>query len=59
VEYLIPQHWFAGLSQWLLLLWVVVAVAVLVKGADWLVDGASGLAYRLGISKVIVGATVV
>jgi cation:H+ antiporter len=59
VEYLIPQHWFSGLSQWLLLLWVVVAFAVLVKGADWLVDGASGLAYRLGISKVIVGATVV
>jgi len=36
-----------------------VAIAVLGKGADWLVDGASGLAYRLGISKVIVGATIV
>ena len=32
---------------------------MLVKGADWLVDGAAGLAYRFGISKVIVGATVV
>ncbi len=43
----------------LLLPIVVVSLAVLVKGADWLVAGAAGLAYRLGISKIIVGATVV
>ena len=59
MEHLIPGHWFAGLSQWVLLLFVALAVAVLIKGANWLVDGASGLAYRFGISKVIVGATVV
>ena len=31
----------------------------MIKGADWLVDGASGLAMRLGMPKVIVGATIV
>ncbi len=57
--HLIPEAWFAGLSQLVLLLITAVAVVVLAKGAAWLVDGASGLAYRFGISKVIVGATVV
>jgi cation:H+ antiporter len=59
VEHLIPQQWFTGLPQWALLLLGALTLAVLIKGADLLVDGASGLAYRLGISKVIVGATVV
>jgi len=57
--HLIPQEWFTGQPQWFLLLATALAAAVLVKGADWLVDGAAGLAYRVGISKVIVGATVV
>lgn len=59
MDFLIPEAWFRGLSQGVLLLVGSVAVAALVKGADWLVDGASGIAYRAGISKVIVGATIV
>ena len=59
VEQLIPESLFVGWSQWALLLAGSVAVAVLILGADRLVEGASGLAYRLGISKIIVGATVV
>jgi len=59
VEYLIPQAWFVGQSQWILLLIIAATAGVLIKGADWLVDGAAGLAYHLGISKIIVGATVV
>jgi cation:H+ antiporter len=47
------------LPQWALLLITAIAMGILIKGADWLVDGASGLAYRLGISEVIVGATVI
>ena len=31
----------------------------MIKGADWLVEAAAGVAHRLGISKVIIGATVV
>jgi cation:H+ antiporter len=59
MEHLIPQAWFDGLPTGWLLVVVVAATASLIKGADWLVDGASGLAYRLGVSKVIIGATVV
>ena len=59
MEHFIPQAWFTGQPQWLLLIVTAIAVAALGKGADWLVEGASGIAYRMGISKVIVGATVV
>ena len=59
MEHLIPKEWFID-ADWLPLVVVaVVATAVLVKGADWLVEGASGLAFRLGMPKVIVGATIV
>ena len=59
MEQLIPDSLVDGRAQWVLLLIAAGAVAVLAKGADWLVDGASGMAYRMGISKVIVGATIV
>ena len=59
MEHLIPQVWFDPLNTWLLILIALAAIAVLVKGADMLVDGASGLAYKIGMPKVIVGATIV
>jgi cation:H+ antiporter len=59
MEHLIPSEWFTGAAQWALLSTSAVAIALLGKGADWLIDGASGLAYRMGISKVIIGATIV
>jgi len=59
LEHLIPQEWFTGLPWWALLLISAGAVGALIKGADWLVEGATGLAYRAGIPKVIVGATIV
>ena len=59
VEHLIPSAWFLGLSTLVLLLVAAASMAALVKGADWLVDGAAGLAYRFGMPKVIVGATIV
>lgn len=36
-----------------------VGVALLVKGADWLVDGASSLAQRLQVSDLVIGLTIV
>lgn len=36
-----------------------VGIALLLKGADWLVDGAISLAHRLGLSPLIIGLTVV
>lgn len=53
------EHFVAARSTWLLILLLAGAVALLVKGADWLVEGAVGLSERLGVPKVIVGATVV
>lgn len=43
---------------WFLFL-TVIGLVLLVKGADWLVDGASSLAARLGISAIVIGLTVV
>lgn len=37
----------------------VIGVALVIKGADWLVDGSSSLARRLGVSDLAIGLTVV
>ena len=59
MEYLIPPAWFNGLPWFVLLVISAISALVLSKGADWLVEGASGFAYRFEIPKVIVGATIV
>lgn len=41
------------------LLLLVVGFVLLMKGADWFVDGASGIAARLGIPELVVGLTIV
>ena len=38
---------------------LVLGIALLVKGADWLVDGASGLSSSFGVSPLFIGLTVV
>jgi cation:H+ antiporter len=50
---------FHGFSQPTLLVIVAVSLLCVMKGADWLVDGATAIAHRLGVSKIVVGATVV
>ena len=44
---------------WVAIVLIIVGFVALVKGADWLVDGASALAKRFGISDLIIGLTVV
>ena len=56
---LLPETWFVGQPQWLLLVIGVVGMAGVVKGADWLVEGAAGVAAKLGMPKVVIGATIV
>lgn len=41
------------------LLLLIVGFAMLVKGADWFVDGTSGIARKLGIPQLVVGLTIV
>ena len=46
-------------NGWLLALCLVVGLVLLVKGADWLVAGASAVAKRFGINDLVIGLTVV
>lgn len=41
------------------LLLLIVGFVMLVKGADWFVDGAAGLAARFGIPQLVIGLTIV
>lgn len=40
-------------------IWIVVGFVLLVVGADWLVDGASDLAKRIGMPDRVIGLTIV
>jgi cation:H+ antiporter len=54
-----PHVWFSGVSAPLLMLITVIAMAIVVKGADWLVEGAAGMAKVMGMPAVVIGATIV
>lgn len=41
------------------LLIMVVGFILLIKGADWFVDGAAGIAAKLGIPQLVIGLTIV
>ena len=53
IEQLLAYGWWVGA------ICIVVGFVALVKGADWLVDGASAIAKRFGISDLVIGLTVV
>lgn len=40
-------------------IWLILGFILLIKGADWFVDGASALSKKFGIPSVIIGLTVV
>jgi len=41
------------------ILWFVLGLALLIKGGDWFVDGATAIAKKFGIPELLIGATVV
>lgn len=49
----------ADQSMFVLILVIVVCIAMLSKGADWMIDGVVDLAERTGMPKIVIGATVV
>ena len=53
IESLLSYGWWIGA------LFIVLGFVALVKGADWLVDGASAIAKQFGISDLVIGLTVV
>jgi len=38
---------------------IIIGAALLIKGADWLVEGGAGLAFKSGVSSLVVGLTVI
>lgn len=38
---------------------LLVGLGLIVLGADWLVDGASGIARKAGVSEFVIGLTIV
>ncbi|MBQ8938950.1 MAG: calcium/sodium antiporter [Paludibacteraceae bacterium] len=53
IESLLSYGW------WVAVILIIVGFIALVKGADWLVDGASAVAKRSGVSDLVIGLTVV
>ena len=53
IEQLLTYGW------WVAVVFIIVGFVALVKGADFLVDGASAIAKRFGISDLVIGLTVV
>ena len=49
----------AGLPTLVLIGIIVVCIALLSKGADWMIDGVVHLAERTGLPKIVIGATIV
>lgn len=47
---------FVVIIPWIML---VVGLILLIKGADWFVEGASGLAKKLGVPTLVIGLTIV
>lgn len=53
--------WYNGLTDgvWGSLALFVLGAVLLIKGGDWFVDGAVGIAKRFNVPEIIIGATVV
>lgn len=45
----------------ILVMWgmLIIGLVLLIKGADWFVDGASGLAAKMGVPSLVIGLTIV
>ena len=41
------------------LLWLLVGLGLVVLGADWLIEGASSIARKAGVSEFVIGLTII
>ncbi|MCM1336069.1 MAG: calcium/sodium antiporter [Candidatus Amulumruptor caecigallinarius] len=48
-----------NMSMWMSALYIAAGLTALIIGGDWLVDGASGIALKGGLSEAMVGLTIV
>lgn len=51
--------WLSSGGWWIAALMIIAGFALLLFSADWLVDGAGGLAKKFGVSDLVIGLTVV
>jgi cation:H+ antiporter len=62
LTFLIDEHalnsLFADFSLLLLIFVIAVTIILLTRGADWMIEGSVNLAKKTGMSKVIIGATI-
>lgn len=49
----------APAQTWLQVLLLIVGIIVVLKGADWLTNGAVGMAQRMGVPQIVIGLTIV
>ena len=50
---------FATSMTWLNVILLIAGVVIVLKGADWLTDGAVGIAEKMGIPQLVIGLTIV
>lgn len=50
---------FAPETMWAQVVLLIFGIVVVLKSADWLTNGAVGLATKLGISQIVIGLTIV
>ncbi|MGD9224259.1 MAG: sodium:calcium antiporter [Desulfobacteraceae bacterium] len=48
-----------GLPTYVLLIFIVVCIGLLSKGAGWMIDGVVDLAQRTGMPRIVIGATII
>lgn len=53
------QYYIVIGNMWIDVLWIIAGLILILVGSDWLVDGASGVARKYGISEFIIGMTIV
>ena len=54
-----PQKPAMTMKPWLAAIYIVAGLGALVLGGQWIVDGASGIALKAGMSEALVGLTIV
>lgn len=53
------EKWVISYHNRMNYLLLIAGFAALIKGADWLVDGAVNVAKRAGLSEMLIGLTIV